>query len=722
MQGPPRIWLDYRPARIGWVIPDGDVVRLATAAQWNSCLWGGRFNPIIPAHDAALADQLVTTFAVDLLIAIDEQESTRAVIDRFPHLTHERWRTSIFERRQCEFADIRHIVRRIVGHQDKQAESRLVVPIWEATDELHPLLSVLFGLYPRPNEQISDYKAGLRKALNVPERPILVGGEVPKELIEGIPPIALTAYDMTRRRDPTVRLNPAIVLGSSINFDDLVLFWNLRAAGATICFYDEAHALRLMPFANAFLDKLRSAAVGRAPRVDFWVRQERTPDHDWKPDLEIQDISLGLCDGRDDSIWNGLILRPNRPQFSSWHRDVVPSYMERDGKAESSFALPDRPFDDDDVQSLSQKFVVVVDATQYGLSSDGDLTFETPYVPQMNEFYGRNFCHDYDVARAQQGHLDKGAVGIITAISTQRMQISAYRTFDWLTTFFGHCKLAVERSEPGLRCKRLISQIGGLQDCRVLKIRGVRNLLRKYGVDDLFTRTGAIEAIRDVDPETSVAGFDAFKNLHIEYPQGDLKPDGVLKYLLARRVFRVGLEFVCPNCQLPSWIHLDDVRTNSACPYCDHNYDVTAQLKDRDWRYKRSGIFGRNDNQLGGVPVALTLQQLSSTLRDRLTMYSTAIKFCSAGADIEPCEADFIAVVSGSPGPSESPTQLLFGEAKTGKAIDEEDIRKLGNLANAIPRDLAQAFIMFSKTETFSSEEIRLAKTLNSEHRRRIIL
>jgi len=141
-----------------------------------------------------------------------------------------------------------------------------------------------------------------------------------------------------------------------------------------------------------------------------------------------------------------------------------------------------------------------------------------------------------------------------------------------MAQFFALCGLSCERSEPGLRCKRLISQFGGLQDCRVLKIRGVRNLLRKYGVERSFTRSGAIEAISD--------GFNDFKHLYIEYRQkDDLKPVDVLRYLLARGVFRVGLEFKCPNCELTSWIQPDDVRTKSSCPYCDHTYDITRNSK-----------------------------------------------------------------------------------------------------------------------------------------------
>ena len=139
-------------------------------------------------------------------------------------------------------------------------------------------------------------------------------------------------------------------------------------------------------------------------------------------------------------------------------------------------------------------------------------------------------------------------MAIITEISTQRLEISAFSVFDWMKEFFELCQMEIARSEPGLRCGRLIAQMGGLQDCRVLKIRGVRNLLRKYSVDEHFTRSGAIEAIRDIDKATGAVGFDAFKRLHIEYRRGDdLKPDDVLRYLLERRVFRVGLDLTLPE-------------------------------------------------------------------------------------------------------------------------------------------------------------------------------
>jgi hypothetical protein len=721
MNNPPRVWLDYRPVRIGWVVSNRETTPLETMARWNACLWGGRYNCVIPAHDTELADRLVSHFAVDVLLPVEPDDATNAYINRFPHLTHLRWSESIFRRHDCEFTDIRHALRRIIANQDKELEKHLCLPAWDANDPLSALLAIQFGAYPATDVEIADYRGGIRSAFGISDTGIPIDGEISVVLLEGISPLQLTGHDVTLSRHRHGWLGPGIVIGSVTDFDALAMFWNLRAAGASLIFYDQNYGTRLKAITNAFLRKFCKPSLDGDAQINFWTRTAISRD-DWKPDLELGETRISVIDGRDTSLWNGLNIERQRPNFSLLHRDVVPTYSESGGKANASFALPGRPFTDEDVLSLRQKYAVVVSARQYG-TLDAEFTFETPFAPRLNEFYGRNFHFEYDAARSQMGRLDDGAVAIITAVSTQRLSISAFRVFEWMKAFFALSNISIERSEPGLRAMRLIAQLGGLRDCRVLKIRGVRNLLRKYGVDDSFTRSGAIEAIRDIDPATEVVGFDAFKNLHIEYrPKPDMKPDDVLRYLLERRVFRVGLGLMCPNCQLPSWLHLDDVKTVSSCPYCDHNYDITPQLKDRDWRYRRSGIFGRDDDQLGGVPVALTLQQLSNSLPDGVLMYSTAMTFQSKSAGIEPCESDFVAIVQGSLGMSETPVQIVFGETKTEGPIDAQDIRKLAKLADAVSRELGEAYILLSKTGKFSSAEIALARTLSSERHRRVIL
>jgi hypothetical protein len=261
MPSAPRIWLSYRPVRIGWVISDHEISHLMKAAELNSCLWGGHFNPVIPIDNLTLADELIKAFAVDVLIPVDTTEAALAFIGRFSYLNYARWDESIFNVRRCEFADIRHVARRILRHQDKQAQSALILPVWDPADPLAAVFSIVFGKYPTPDNQVADYKAAIQRAFDVPEKIIPIDGEVPKELLDSIPPLALTQYDMAPgRRDQANWLNPGIVLGSASDFDDLVLLWNLGAAGAPVYLYDQANTARLKHFAEGFLDKFRGRA------------------------------------------------------------------------------------------------------------------------------------------------------------------------------------------------------------------------------------------------------------------------------------------------------------------------------------------------------------------------------------------------------------------------------------------------------------------------------
>ena len=211
--------------------------------------------------------------------------------------------------------------------------------------------------------------------------------------------------------------SPGIVVGSAGDFDDLAAFWNLRATGAQLIFYDGAQAARLKSFANAWLARLSEAGLGGSPRLNIWKRgQLPPPDDSWKPDLEFGKWRPCAC-GEGERLWHEKHGDADRPSFTVRFRDVVTSHRESNGRESVTFALPDRPFSDDDVDAHGQKFVVVVDAARYG-EPDGELTFETPFVPRLNEFYGRNFHYEYDAARSQQGRLRGGTVAIIARVRT----------------------------------------------------------------------------------------------------------------------------------------------------------------------------------------------------------------------------------------------------------------------------------------------------------------
>jgi hypothetical protein len=248
MSNPPRIWLDYRPVRIGWVVDERSVVPLVTTAGFNTCLWGGRFNPIVQCRDVKLATALIKLFKVDVLLPVQISDATAAFINSWPQLHLNIWSESIFSDGHCAFVDIRHAVKRTL-RVPGFAPGRFIRPTWTSADPLAPLFSLTLGSYPDPTAITIDYVRGIRSVLEMPDRPIDAAQPLAPELLELATPLLFTGFDLSIHRGRSGWLEPGIVLGDTTSFDDLLLFWNLRAAGAEVCFYDQTHSERLIPAA-----------------------------------------------------------------------------------------------------------------------------------------------------------------------------------------------------------------------------------------------------------------------------------------------------------------------------------------------------------------------------------------------------------------------------------------------------------------------------------------
>ena len=62
--------IKYRPIKIGFLIRDGSIDDLVKAAEINTLLWGGIYNPIIPVSKSNkdFSNQLLSLFSVDVQI------------------------------------------------------------------------------------------------------------------------------------------------------------------------------------------------------------------------------------------------------------------------------------------------------------------------------------------------------------------------------------------------------------------------------------------------------------------------------------------------------------------------------------------------------------------------------------------------------------------------------------------------------------------------------
>jgi hypothetical protein len=385
--------------------------------------------------------------------------------------------------------------------------------------------------------------------------------------------------------------------------------------------------------------------------------------------------------------------------------------VSENGKESVTFELPQKPFFNE-ISQQSQKVVVSVRP----LLSPENHIFRPPFYPKLNEYYGREAHFLSDATRSEHDGL-----GIILDSGSKNPTLYALDTRGLVRELFKTFGIAAKPSPAGLVGLRLIEQMGGVEGCRVFKIAGVRQLIKDNPPDRSFTRSAAMTTIGQLDSQSGHPRFSKYENLYIESREaGKLKPEHAFQYLLKRGVFRPGLKLVCPQCELDNWFHLDDARTVSKCEYCGREFNVSTQLRDRDWAYRRSGLFGRDDNQKGGIPVALLLQQVHTSLHDHLFAFTTGTDLEPLSANIQKCESDFIILTEALREPR---LQIAIGECKAQKPIEADDVAKLGRVADVIEASGdCDVFVIFAKTSAFTPEEVRRCQSIQGQHRRRVIL
>ena len=188
-------------------------------------------------------------------------------------------------------------------------------------------------------------------------------------------------------------------MGSADNFTDLLTFWNLRAGGIELVFFDSRHGDRLSPMLEShkrWIESLPAAPWRDRGQITVWGQ-----DH-----LEGRDLSvIGdriMRHDIDDVIWNGLNVEPARPY---WDKHSVLGSVDESGPTPSvTFALPEKPTYDS--QEITGQYIALSISGFDRFVRDRNVTFFPPYLPDLNQYYGRELYFHYAQARAEYGAID----------------------------------------------------------------------------------------------------------------------------------------------------------------------------------------------------------------------------------------------------------------------------------------------------------------------------
>ena len=698
--------------RFGWCVRQGNLEDVRKVLRLTHTLWGGRYNPIIPiAANTNLADQLIEVFHVDALYAASDDNTLTNFIARFPHLPWPELHRQLFidgmRGKLATFVDIYHPVRHLFEEFVKDKDIPQIsakVFEWEPDDPLGDMLLATFGSYPTTAEIGKDYRDFVLRNLKAEAVKIAPEMPVPHEVYNVLFPSGICAHRLEWDRAPN-RRDPGVYLGSAGSFSDIVNFWNLRASDIELVFYDPIYDGRLRTFKDSWVAKLNERPedpVGFRNAVAVWQ----------EGNIPLADLNFGprvLQCAVTDATWNGLNVLPATMHIEE-QQSLLASVSSGTPVPSAHFQLPKKQFYDE--REFHNQHVVVT-VHPYALSGKDEPSFHFPFIPEINEYYGRNAHFRWNVARSQRDGL-----GIITEVTSNNLHINALPPRQLITKMFEAFGITAVPSQAGLIAGRLIRQMGGLQGCRVFKIRGIRELIEQYGPLQPFTRSGAIQIIGQNDPVTHQPRFEDYESLYIEAREKrKLKPEDAFTYLLKNGVFRVGLNLKCPNCELSFWLSLDEVATETECEYCGTEFNITPLLRDRDWAFRRSGLFGKENHQEGSIPVALTLQQIDTVLSTE-HIFATGMSLVPVTALINACETDVVVVAAGY----DDKVHLAIGEAKTNDEITEQDVDNLRRVADALQGKRFTTYIIFAKTTSFTPEEVIRCRAAQPEHRRRVIL
>ena len=685
------VTIRYRPVRIGFLVEDGRIDDLVMAAGLNTLLWGGTYNPVIPISCERLqfAEQLLDLFSVDVLYAVSETEAIAAFKEshislRNPDYNSEQifcqdWHT---DKNLVWYLDSHNIINyyweRDLKHKSDGEQSNCLLLRWDDSDLLHSVFSLQYGFFPKEYDLRDDFECAFIKMLRSKEVALAQDAPLDPEFATKIDPLALTRSELLGQHYPF--RGDGVYFGDEDDFEDLLAFWNLRAAGGNLLFLPRRHMARLQELAAAHIHKL-----DERPNSRLMIKDHLSLHHRSATDEEVAAIRESLPTQKplvnrrcEQIVWNSLSMKPVNFHFRGERAPV--SVDRTHGRYTVNIQLPEMRFLTDAERGLFGQQLVVEVSPHSNFSHPGHV-LRVPYIRQLNEFYSRKIAvHPWEL-RVQRD----GVAGII---KTREDMLTLYPISHsvLICRLLEFAGMKAEASQPGLLASKIIEKLDGIDGSRVFKIRGVRELIQDLESAQSVTHGEATKRI------FSEGQFKKHEGLYIEPREaGKLTTGHVFDFLLRHGFFRGGLELSCDDCNLRNWLSLREIDDVWECEFCGSRNLTALHLRHRgDWQFRKSGLFAKDNNQEGAIPVVLTLLVFLRILDMSKFVWTTALKLDPPG-----CETDFCVLNYREIGGIE----IAVGECKSGGGqIDQQDVNNLKKVREKLTSAGLECYVTFAKT------------------------
>lgn len=692
---------------------EGSVEDIITAAGINTLLCGGMFNPIIPmSAKNRLAEQLVKLFNVDVLYPVSQDDSIKSFKEKYSYLENpEYYAREIFHidyqtnKQKIAYLDIANLIQyywdRDLKHKSKRYKTDCALVTWAADDPLKNLFSVCFGYFPTTYNLQDDFRNAFLNGLHAKLIEIAPAEPVSKNLIKTIYPLKLTSAELDIYGGSFER--DGIYIGDENDFRDLYSFWNLRAAGLSIAFLPQNHTERCEEYIKEYL-RVFDEKPNRSPEIEenIFVHYQRKNGNVVQVDQEIVEIANRfkskknfIFSSETEAKWNGLNIKAVTYHFGldSTLVDVEEFYE----KYRVILNLQEKPPVIKNASHDIEGQSVIVSLHPYVEGSDyPNHTLRPPFIQTLSNVYSS------DIATfSLQLRSEPEGVGLIIRADEKHSTLYPLPHQVLIKHVLEYVGIESSVSQAGLITARILEKlkshtaIGGA----VFMIRGVRELFESLKSD---------ECIEIGEATKTIWADGQFK----KYQKKWKNSNQVFDSLLAREFFRAGLELQCGHCRLRNWLSLKDMDDSWTCTYCGKIHQTSLHLQNHgSWKFRKSGLFAKDNNQEGAIPVILTLRKFADTFDWSNLVYTPSLnlKFNSLKCETDLCAMQYQRGHS---------IELGIGECKSrGGKIVRDDIENLKAVRARFSGTEITCFLVFSKTaDQFDPEEVELFKGLAAEN------
>jgi hypothetical protein len=696
--------VSFRPVRIGFLIPPDNLGLVSRVAQLSTCLWGGRYNVMIPFFEAGgqrwvppyqnegglnVARGYVNFFEPDTLV-----ESSPGMAERLGWHS-ENWTFGLprvvslgqfYERNirgRVEFVggvDILEVMQHLYddGYKYERRHKRPFAVVDNVDG--NAFFDVVGGRYPS-DEALADIPRAYVQVFSAETLPASSDTAM-KFFKEGYAgPLWIVRHGLEESLGRGFHSESFYVFDPT-DAGDVIDYWNYRLIAGRVIPINLEWFVHHKDFIREHILRVHRPIPGNPSGTKFHTAvkfassiSDATANELMRKHLDgLPDTSFFLS--RDPLVWQKIGRGRRRRETKILATSKAISFDEEIGpEGYVRLPAPSPTFLNVTGRYTEERWVNVIMPTRSTRGDDPAIVYPSnlwaPDFPRLGASENLRIGREGWVL--QQEH----TIGY----SLLRPQDGREAITSWLKTQ----GIEAQPSEEGQVAAQVIAAAGGLRAVGMFADRKTIDLLSEMAESRVdLCRSGKRVATTTPDRSKHIntvrQHFDERSKRSFGYWNG-------LDYFLKRSVFRAGLRVQCPVCAYRNWFDLDAISYSPTCTRCLNQFEflqTPEHLHDVNWFYRVVGPFAAPDYARGGYAVALTLRCIAGGFHDSEMTWTTGLKLQPMNSEL-----DFAAWHRPERMLNEERDEplLVIGEAKSfGKnAIGEDDVSHLRSVANCFP-------------------------------------